>query len=209
MASWAEVYFGARFKKVADGWIFMGPSKRLSEKRDHYLVNDEQKATILAAAPSPGLILTFLGLMAVLGPALVVMFLAIFKSVFGHLPQGILQQSPATIGLVTLVIIVSIAFFRNLDRRLLPLVADFPLSTEPMTRRDVDAALAKVVGPSTGRLIAIGLAVISGISALDVINTMAENHFILTSSAASGMITSITSAAAALAIYSLIDREFK
>ena len=130
MASWAEVYFGARFKKVPDGWIFMGPSKRLFEKRDHYLVNDEQKATILAGAPSPGLILTFLGLVAVLGPALVVVFLAIFKSLFGHLPQGFLQQSPATIGLVTLVIVVSIAFFRNLDRRLLRVVADFPLSPE-------------------------------------------------------------------------------
>ena len=78
-----------------------------------------------------------------------------------------------------------------------------------MTRRDVDAALTKVVGPSTGRLIAIGLAVISGLSALDVINTMAENHFMLTSSAVSGMIISISAAAAALAIYSLIDREFK
>ena len=113
MASWAEVYFGARFKKVSDGWIFMGPSKRLFEKRDHYLVNDEQKATILAAAPSPGLILTFLGLLAVLGPALLVVFLAIFKSVFGHLPQGFLQQSPATIGLLTLVIVVSVAFFQK------------------------------------------------------------------------------------------------
>jgi hypothetical protein len=209
MPSWAEVYFGARFKKVPDGWIFMGPSKRLFEKRDHYLVNDEQRAMILAAVPSPGLILTFLGLVAVLGPALVAVFLAIFKSLFGHLPQGFLQQSPLTIGLVTLVIFVSIAFFRNLDRRLLPVVADFPLSPEPMTRRDVDTALAKVVGPSTGRLIALGLAVMSGISALDVINTMAENYFILTSSAVTGMIISITSAAAALGIYSLIDRESK
>jgi hypothetical protein len=77
----------------------MGPSKRLFEKRDHYLVNDEQKATILAAAPSPGLILTFLGLLAVLGPALLFVFLATVKSAFGHLPQGFLQQLPATIGL--------------------------------------------------------------------------------------------------------------
>ena len=209
MASWAEVYFGARFKKVPDGWVFMGPSKRLFEKRDHYLVDDEQRATILAAAPSPGLILTFLGLLAVLGPALLFVFLATFKSVFGHLPQGFLQQLPATIGLVTLVIVVSIAFFRNLDRRLLRVVADFPLSPERMTRRDVDAALARVVGPSTGRLVAIGFAVISGISALDVISAMAENHFMLTSSAVSGLITSIAAAGAALAIYSLIDRESK
>ena len=78
-----------------------------------------------------------------------------------------------------------------------------------MTRRDVDAALVKVVGPSTGRLIAIGFAVISGLSALDVISGMAENHFMLTPSAVSGLITSIAAAAAALTIYSLIDREFK
>ena len=55
----------------------------------------------------------------------------------------------------------------------------------------------------------VGFAVISGLSALDVINGMAENHFMLTPSAVSGLITSIAAAAAALAIYLLIDREFK
>ena len=49
MASWAEVYFGARFKKVPGGWIFMSSSKRLFEKRDHYLVTDRRASSAMGS----------------------------------------------------------------------------------------------------------------------------------------------------------------
>jgi hypothetical protein len=86
MMSWGEKLFALRFKQVPGGWVFRGPIKRLFGKRQYYLVNDAQKAEIMATAPSVGLYLMFLGLIGIISPAVAVMFMAAFKSIFGHLP---------------------------------------------------------------------------------------------------------------------------
>ena len=206
MMSWGEKLFALRFKQVPGGWVFRGPITRLFGKRQYYLVNDTQKAEIMAAAPSLGLYLTFLGLIGVISPAVVVMFLAAFKSIFGHLPQGFVQQFPITIALVILVAIAGIAFNQYIDQPIRPIVADLPLTDERITSHDANAALANLLGGSTGRLIWIAFSVGSGLSALAVFVTVIENNFTLTSGAVYAMITAVCWAIAALLFYSLTQR---
>jgi hypothetical protein len=209
MMSWGEKFFALRFKQVPSGWVFRGPTTRLFGKQQYYLVNDAQKAELMAAAPSLGLFLTFLGLIGVISPAVAVMFLAAFKSIFGHLPQGFLQQFPITIALVLLVAIAGIAFSRYLDQPLRPIVADLPLTDERITPGDANAALANLLGGSTGRIIWIAFSIASGFSALSVIATTIENNFTLTSGAVYGMITAVCMAIAALLFYSTTQRGAK
>jgi hypothetical protein len=205
MMPWGEKLFALRFKPVPGGWVFRGPITRLFGKRQYYLVNDAQKAEIMATAPSLGLYLTFLGLIGVISPAVAVMFLAAFKSIFGHLPHG-LQQFPITIALVSLVVIAGIAFNQYIDQPLRPIVANLPLTDERITSHDANAALANLFGGSTGRLIWIAFSVDSGLSAIGVFTTIIENDFTLTFAAFYGMIIAVCSAIAALLFYSMAQR---
>jgi hypothetical protein len=206
MASWGEKLFALRFKQVPGGWVFRGPTARLFGKPQYYLVNDEQKAELMATAPSPGFIGIYLGLVAAIGPAAAVMFLAAFKSIFGHLPHGFLQQFPITIAVVLLVVLASIAFNQHIDQPLRPIVANLPLTDERITSHDANAALANLFGGSTGRFIWIAFSVGSGLSAIGVFTTIIENDFTLTFAAFYGMIIAVCSAIAALLFYSMAQR---
>ena len=108
----------ARFAKVPRGWIFVGPAARRFGTRDYYLVNDAQRAEILATAPSMGLLCTYLGLSGIVGAALAVVSIGVFHTIYGGLPTGELEAGLLSVPVLTLAVIAGLAFGGYLNRRL-------------------------------------------------------------------------------------------
>ncbi|MGZ3409716.1 MAG: hypothetical protein ACXU80_05095 [Xanthobacteraceae bacterium] len=143
------------FKPVADGYVYAAPNTLVFGRRDFYLVNDDQKATILAIMTSSSRSVmwtigaSWIALSLMLGAG---SLLWAYRSGYGGLSSLV----------VTIVLIVSAYLALLISRQLLlsrlrPILSVLPPTNERITRVEESAAIAKgssavIIGPARQRI---------------------------------------------------------
>ena len=135
----------ARFKRVAGGYIFQAPNPWIFGRSSHYLVNDTQKAQLLAIITPRRPMLTVAVITAAI--ALWVVAVAAIVWVFGagqDQPTGPEMIAMALLTVVPMFLVLVLALRRNL-RRMQPALVGAPLTDERISRQELRQAMAKAM----------------------------------------------------------------
>jgi hypothetical protein len=160
MGKWYEAANEASFRRVAEGNVFQSPNPWVFARPRYYLVNEAQKAEILAHMGRWRLLtLTFLAItFAIIGSFIA--FVTLSPATFSRLVEPALQLGLATfilfISLLMTVLIAPLVAVPQiyLIRGLRPLLADAPRTNETIKVRE---QLPKIASSVSGKVLALGL----------------------------------------------------
>lgn len=133
------------FKRVADGHIFQAPNPWIFGQSSRYLVNDTQKAQLLAIITPRWPVLR----VAVITAGIMLWSVAVAAMVWafsaGHdQPTGYEMVAMVFLTVVPMVLALMMALQRNL-RRMQPVLAGLPRTDERISSSDLRQAMAKAM----------------------------------------------------------------
>lgn len=187
----------ARFQKVADGWVFRGPKRDGAGSR--YLVNDAQKAKILATLPTTGQIMAFASMAIFVDLAATGVFEAVFKSYLGHRPQGLLKTLASMLMSTLISLTFTLGFMWLARHRLLVLVAELPMTEPPKDERPITVSFAHAIGQLSWSRMAIPSAIATSTLAFALFLDLSVHRDMLTQLTPQLGIATLASACCAVA----------
>jgi len=162
MPRWYECANEASFKTVPEGHVFQAPSPWMLARPSYYLVNDTQKAELLARLGRWRLLILIATAIELSSLTLSLMLPTIlWPATFGRLLPAMHHQLGTGLFVVLLIVLMTlltVPFLAApqiyLARALRPILASAPRSEERIT---LDGQLRKIAASVSGKLLIVGL----------------------------------------------------
>jgi hypothetical protein len=185
MPRWYECANEASFKLASGGHVFQAPSPWMFARPRYYLVNDAQKAQLLAGLGRWRLLLMIATMIELLLVLSITLPIILWPSTFAHLFAPMHHQLGTSLFaavLAAMMILPIVSLFAvpqiYLAGVLRPVLADAPRSDERIT---VAEQLPKIAASVSGKVLVVGLiaglAMMSG-SILQMFDAFLEGHLV-------------------------------